>query len=184
MDWDVGALVEDTDKLRNFVKDDFDFFDYQQGRSSTIVVAGRLKSHIQFWRSIGASQFILDVIEHGYRIPFPSTAPVSFSTNNKPALAHSDLVNEAISELLVTNRIFESAVLPHNFNPLFVSIQSSGKKRLILDLRFVNKHVWKQKVKFEDLKVALNYFDKGHFMFSFDIDIDDKVYSYVHRPSA
>ena len=28
MDWDVGALVEDTDKLRNFVEDDFDFFEY------------------------------------------------------------------------------------------------------------------------------------------------------------
>ena len=150
MDWDVGALVEDTDKLRNFVEDDFDFFEYEQGRSSTIVVAGRLKSHFQFWRSIGASQFIVDVIEHGYRIPFHSTPPVSFSSNNKSTLAHSDFVNEAISELLVTNRIFESEVLPHNVNPLSVSVQSSGKK-LILDLRFVNKHVWKQKVKFEDL---------------------------------
>ena len=38
-----------------------------------------------------------------------------------------------------------------------------------MDLRFVNKHVWKQKGKFEDLKVALSYFDKGHFMFSFEI---------------
>ena len=29
MDWDVGAPVEDTDnKLGNFVKDDFDFFEY------------------------------------------------------------------------------------------------------------------------------------------------------------
>ena len=69
-------------------------------------------------------------------------------------MAHFDFVNEAISELLVTNRIFESEVLPHNVNPLSVSIQSSGKKRLILDLRFVNKHVWKQKVKYEDLKVG------------------------------
>ena len=94
MDWDVGALVEDTDKLKNFVEDDFDFFEYEQGRSSTIVVAGRLKSHIQFWRSIGASQFILDVIEHGYRIPFHSAPPVSFSSNNKSALAHSDLLTK------------------------------------------------------------------------------------------
>ena len=39
-----------------------------------------------------------------------------------------------------------------------------------MDLRFVNKHIWKQKVKFEDFKVALNYFDKGYFMFSFDIE--------------
>ena len=78
MDSDVGVLVEDTDMLRNFVEDDFDFCEYEQGRSSSIVVASRLKSHIQFWRSIGASQFILDVIEHGYRIPFHSIPPVSF----------------------------------------------------------------------------------------------------------
>ena len=26
MDWDAGALVEDEDKLRNSVEDDFDFF--------------------------------------------------------------------------------------------------------------------------------------------------------------
>lgn len=42
-------------------------------------------------------------------------------------------------------------------------------KRLILDLRFINKHVWKQSIKFEDLKVALHYLDWGHFIFSFDI---------------
>ena len=54
-------------------------------------------------------------------------------------------------------------------NPLSVSVQSSGKKRLILDLRLINKHLWKQRVKFEDLKVALNFLDAGHFMFSFDI---------------
>ena len=101
MDWDVGALVEDTDKLRNFVEDDFDLFEYEQGRSFTIVVAGRLKSHIQFWPSIGVSQFILDVIEHAYRIPVYFTLPVSFSSNNKSALAHSDFVNEATSIRIV-----------------------------------------------------------------------------------
>ena len=40
---------------------------------------------------------------------------------------------------------------------------------MILDLGFIDKHVWKQSVKFEDLKVALNYLEKGHVMFSFNI---------------
>ena len=35
-------------------------------------------------------------------------------------------------------------------NPLTVSVQSSGKKRLIIDLRYLNKHVYKQKIKLED----------------------------------
>ena len=33
----------------------------------------------------------------------------------------------------------------------------------------MNKHMCKQRVKFEDLKVALNFLDAGHFMFLFDI---------------
>ena len=64
---------------------------------------------------------------------------------------------------------FETDTIPHNVKPLSISVQSSGKKRLILDLRLINKHLWKQRVKFEDLKVALNFLDAGHFMFSFDI---------------
>ena len=69
----------------------------------------------------------------------------------------------------ISHRIFESDSLPHNVNRLSVFVQSSGKKCLILDLRFINKHFWKQSVKVEDLKVALNYLDPGHFLFSFDI---------------
>ena len=38
-----------------------------------------------------------------------------------------------------------------------------------MDLRFINKHLRKTSVKFEDLRVALHYLEKGHFMFSFDI---------------
>ena len=54
-------------------------------------------------------------------------------------------------------------------NPLSVSVQPNGKKRLILDLRYVNKHLIKQRVKYEDWKVALSYFQKGAFMISFDL---------------
>jgi len=128
-----------------------------------------LKNYIQFWRSIGAGQFILDVIDNGYRIPFHSTPPPSFPSNNKSALAHLSFVEEALSELLLINQVFVTDVIPHNVNPLSVSVQSSRKKRLILDLRFINNHLWKQSIKFEELKVAINYLGKGHFMFLFDV---------------
>ena len=88
-----------------------------------------------------------------------------FSRNNKSALAHPSFVDEAISELVLTYRVFETDVVPCNVNPLSVSIQSLGKRRLILDLRFINKHLWKTSVKFEDLRVVLHYLKKSHFMF-------------------
>ena len=55
--------------------------------------------------------------------------------NNKSAITHSDFVSEAIQDLLKTNRVIETNELPRVVNPLSVTVQNSGKKRLILDLR-------------------------------------------------
>ena len=54
-------------------------------------------------------------------------------------------------------------------NPLSVSVQSCGKKRLILDLRYVNQHIFKQRIKFEDWRVRLDYFEKGSHSTKFDL---------------
>ena len=58
---------------------------------------------------------------------------------------------------------------PFVVDPLSVSIQPCGKKRLILDLRHVNKSLIKQSVKYEDWKIAMAYFAKDAYMFSFDL---------------
>lgn len=50
-----------------------------------------------------------------------------------------------------------------------MSVQANGKKRLILDLRVVNLHLWKEKVKFEDLRTALMFVKENCWMFKFDI---------------
>ena len=50
-----------------------------------------------------------------------------------------------------------------------MSVQANGKKRLILDLRYVNKFLHKMHVKYEDWKTAISYFAGGAYMFSFDL---------------
>ena len=64
-------------------------------------------------------------------------------------MKHTDFVDSAIQDLLNRGLIVTCEVQPTVVNPLTVSIHSNGKKRLILDLRFVNKHLWKQSVKYE-----------------------------------
>jgi len=54
-------------------------------------------------------------------------------------------------------------------NPLSVSVQANGKKKLILDLRYVNKFLRKMHVKYEDWKTAMSVFARGADMFSFDL---------------
>ena len=72
-------------------------------------------------------------------------------------------------------------------NPLSLSIDSSGKTHLILNLRYINMHLYKDKIKFDDWKCFKNYLlaNKG-YLFKFDlkngyhhIDIFDSHQTYL-----
>jgi hypothetical protein len=109
-------------------------------------VKGRLKSHLAFWTDIKAPAFIIHCIREGYKIPFYSTPEPATFPNNRSAHVHAEFVSEALSELLSTCRIVETrkedlVVI----NPLSVATNKSDKKRLLLDLRYVNKHIYKAK---------------------------------------
>ena len=72
--------------------------------------------------------------------------------------------------MLKCGSIIEAEKPPEVINPLSVSINSSGKKRLILDLRYVNTHVYKDKIKFEDWKCFEHYLEvKEGYLFKFDL---------------
>ena len=70
---------------------DFDnfmtYFEYESGNSN-INVKNRLKESLPFWKSINTCDFILDVIEFGYKIPFVNEPESVFLKNNKSALDH------------------------------------------------------------------------------------------------
>lgn len=63
---------------------------------------------------------------------------------------------------------------------------SAGKKRLVINLRHLNRFLWKQKFKYEDLRVAMTLFEWGDCLFSFDlksgyhhVDITPAHYKYL-----
>ena len=68
-----------------------------------------------------------------------------------------------------SGRVIEVVDAPVIVNPLSVSVQPSGKKRLILDLRHVNKCLKRYRFLCEDWRVALSYFEKDAYPFSFDL---------------
>ena len=134
-------------------------------------VRGRLAKCISEWEGINAPGFILEVIREGYKIPFVSLPPPKHGVNNLSAIKEAVFVCEAILDLLKINGIEELSEVPNIVNPLSVSVQSSGKKRLILDLRHVNLFVYKQKFKCEDLRVALSIISRGFSLFKFDLKV-------------
>lgn len=113
--------------------------------------------------------FILSIIRCGYKIPFISSPPPQLFKNNGSAVNECVFVGDAILKLLRDNRIEEVFSSPDIVNPLSVSVQSSRKKRLILDLRHINLHLYKQKFRCEDLHTIKNVFAKDFFVFSFDL---------------
>ena len=55
-------------------------------------------------------------------------------------------VSDAIKELLHNRCVEPLKFVPEIVNPLSVSVQSSGKKRLILDLRHINMYVFQTEI--------------------------------------
>ena len=110
-----------------------------------------------------ANETVKSITKEGYKIPFITTPEKVIFKNNLSAQNHREFVDEALNELLATGRV------PYVVNPLSVSIQRNGKKRLILDLRHVNKHVYKDKIKFDDWKTMEDFVVKQGFLFKFDI---------------
>lgn len=132
-----------------------------------INVKGNLKKHSWYLKNVlHANDFVMNVINFGYRIPFVKDPTSVFLKNNRSALLHSDFVEDSITELLNKDCITE-VKRPFVVNPLTVSVNSSGKKRLVLDLRHVNKFVDKQKVKFEGVKEAMTFINTSGYAFKF-----------------
>lgn len=137
--------------------------------SAPVSVKGRLRKSLQFWKDIDAPRFIIDTIEFGYKLPLLQIPAPFVARNNNSAIQEFDFVENAINELISLDCITEVFTPPTIINPLSVSIQKSGKKRLILDLRHVNLYLFKFKFRCEDLSVAREVLNPGDFMFSFDL---------------
>ena len=155
------------DNVFEYSKQEFELENDTQ--SWGINVKGNLKKNLSYWESIGANETVKNIIKEGYKIPFITTPEKAIFKNNLSAQNNREFVDEALNELLATGRVVETTNIPRVVNPLSVSVQRNGKKRLILDLRHVNKHVYKDKIKFEDWKTMEDFVVKQGFMFKFDI---------------
>lgn len=98
-------------------------------------------------------------------------------------------MTQAVSELVSVGCAVEVPFQPYIVNPLGVAINKSGKKRLILDLSILNLSLKKEKIKFEDLKVVVQYFEKDCYMHKFDLrlgyfhlDICPQQHTYLGFP--
>ena len=92
-----------------------------------------------------------------------------FYRNQKSAFEHASFVEEAIGELVAGSCVVQCAESPAVCSPLSVVISGSGKKRLVLDLRYVNQFSLMKKFKYEGLNIAPQLCGKGDFFVTFNL---------------
>ena len=62
---------------------------------------------LSFWRNLGASPWVMRVIEQGYSLPFTEEPPPAIFTKNQSAFKHQTFVSNEIQRLLETGCIRE-----------------------------------------------------------------------------
>ena len=141
-----------------------------------ITPVGRLK--INEWKLITSNEHVLDVIQHGYKIPF-ETEPnetdnisliyISYIKNNRSSIDNQHVVKSEIVGLLKKGCISEVHRKPKVVNPLTVTYNKSSKPRMVLDCKHINPHLFKFRFKYEDSAVAWELFRKNDYLFGYDL---------------
>ena len=144
------------------------FWEIEQGQVTD--VQGKLKAHLSFWElKLQPAPWIISCIKEGYKLPLLSIPETYIRPNQASALANREFVTQAISELVQNRCVVEVATQPHVCSPLSVVSNSGNKQRLVINLRYLNGYLQKDKFKYEDLRTAMLLFQQGDYMFSFDL---------------
>ena len=118
-----------------------------QDHDMQVSVQGRLKEHSQFWiEELKPSSFVRDIVTSGYRLPFLRYPDNVVKANHNSAVVHSEFVQEVIAELLGAGCVVECMSCPHVCSPLHVAVNAAGKKRLVVDFRYINQFLRVQKL--------------------------------------
>ena len=117
--------TEETTAIISFLQEDqisqpSDVFDFEKYSDSCLFKVGSLREHVDFWsNSIRASDFIINTIVEGYRIPFFDLPENFVIPNRSSVFKFKDFVNEAISELINSVVVLRKFLFHQSLSNLF-----------------------------------------------------------------
>ena len=132
--------------------------------------AGQLKSCLKWWKKITSDKVILDTVR-GYKIDFISVPTQNFPPKQPKLQQHEEIaLNTLLKELLLKGVIEKCSHEDWEFiSPVFLRPKKSGKCRMILNLKKLNKHVADIHFKMDTLQSCINLMKKNCFMGSLDL---------------
>ena len=139
--------------------------------------AGRLKDHVEGWKSLTSDPVILDAIKH-YHIEFGEDLPFQICQPKQMhfSLSERAIIIEEIAKLLNKGVVEQTHCVEGDFiSTIFVRPKKDGTYRMILNLKTLNEFVSYYHFKMDNIKTALKLMRPGCFMAS--VDLKDAYYS-------
>ena len=133
--------------------------------------AGRLPLFKHFWQQVTTNSFVLKVIEFGYRLQFFKLPPLKIINSGNFSSSRISSVSKELSILYSKTAIVSTTPSPDQFvSPIFdVPKKNSDKRRVILNLKFLNNYIIKSTFKLEDYNDIINMVRKGDYFVSIDL---------------
>ena len=121
-----------------------------------------------------ANQWVMEVLENGYVIPFEKSPPQYQEDNNKSAKINNKFVQKTVNEMKDAGIIRFVKEKPYCVSPLTVAekIEPNGSKKLRLcwdGSRCVNQCLTQEKVTLSHLQRALEMTCKNDFQVKYDL---------------
>ncbi len=150
------------------------------------IIKGRLAKHANFWNTLRTPDWLKEVIESGFTVPFQKLPPKIFLQNNRSVLEQSKIewVRNTLVEYEQLGFIRRTTEIPHCVSPLQIK-DTGNKTALIFDMSVVNDYVEKSKFKMEGWEDMFSYsqiavagikFDIKKYFYCIDINKDFQKY--------
>jgi hypothetical protein len=155
-----GAKLTENDSVRMLMK------------LPEIPVGGRLKHFLPNWKKITQDNWVLSIIQQGYKLEFlekPVFNGVKESTVNVKKL---DIIQKEIHSLLekdVIVPVSENQKQSGFYSTIFLVEKKTGGLRPVINLRPLNKYLRKIHFKMDTLSTVLNLVKKGDYAISIDL---------------
>ena len=145
-----------------------------------IPVWGRLRFFLENWKKITDDQWVLSLIEEGYKLEFIQKPPQSGMKETIVPRKNLDILNAEVAELLRKDAI--EKVPPNErgcgfYSTFFLVPKKNGKMRPVINLRPLNRYLKKEHFKMDTLKKVIYLVKPNDWAIS--LDLSD---AYLHIP--